>query len=312
MSRTPEELSAGLVAIARDFLEAHRRLSKVAELHRDGSLRFPDVRALVGDDEGAVLFRLKERSHALFRDRPHESVVGPDSLFDLAVGSLFHEAMKFRENFYQRDAYGPKVQALRESPVPEAAELLREFEKILEGARDRLDEALQEALILMAQTTNLFRALLRAHATDGFVTRFLVSRPAEVAAAFGSDLDELLADVHGSAREGFARAARSFASSGFFAEAARAYEALEARGGAGEARRLGAYARGMQAWLERRYDDALDELAVFADGEPAPEDADLRSLAGAALSRMPALVEADDPADLGGRAAALADRIAAA
>ena len=42
-------------------------------------------------------------------------------LFDLAVGSLFHEAMKFRENFYQREVYGPRVRALRDAARAEGA-----------------------------------------------------------------------------------------------------------------------------------------------------------------------------------------------
>ena len=58
----------------------------------------------MGDGEDSVLFRLKERCHALFRggEQPSEVVMRREALFDLAVGSLFHEAMKFRENLYQR------------------------------------------------------------------------------------------------------------------------------------------------------------------------------------------------------------------
>ena len=63
-----------------------------------------------------------------------------EALFDLAVGSLFHEAMKFRENFYQREVYGPRVRALRTESGAENEALFREFEKILAAVAQRLDE----------------------------------------------------------------------------------------------------------------------------------------------------------------------------
>jgi len=81
---------AGLVDIVREFLSVHGLLRRLFERHHAGSLRFEEVQALAGDNESSPLFRLKERCHGLFR----AGEVGGAALFDLAVGSLFHEAMK--------------------------------------------------------------------------------------------------------------------------------------------------------------------------------------------------------------------------
>ena len=128
-------IESDLVYIVRDFLIVHRMFRDVTARYWSGALRFEQVQALVGDSEESVLFRLKERCHALFRaDSEGEVVrVGPEALFDLAVGSLFHEAMKFRESLYQRDVYGPKVRALSSASEPEVSLLFREFERIEEG-----------------------------------------------------------------------------------------------------------------------------------------------------------------------------------
>ena len=103
---------SSVIDLIRDFLEAHRRLRAVAARHRSGELQFAEVQSLVGEGEGSVLYRLKERCHNLYRAVPvPQDEIGPGALFDLAVGSLFHEAMKFREGFYQLSAYGPKLES---------------------------------------------------------------------------------------------------------------------------------------------------------------------------------------------------------
>ena len=112
-----------LVDILRAFLLADQSMRRIFARYREGVLTFDEVQRLVGDDERSVLFRLKERSHALFRGGDHAPGIATqrEALFDLAVGSLFHEAMKFRENLYQRTVYGPKVRALRSQSGPDAA-----------------------------------------------------------------------------------------------------------------------------------------------------------------------------------------------
>jgi len=286
-------LGADLVDIVRDFLRAHRALRGVATRYRSGDLEFETVQALVGDGEASVLFRLKERSHHLFRSLPDEPdlEIGPGVLFDLAVGSLFHEAMKFRENFYQRAAYGPKVRALRSASVPDTSGLLHEFEKILGGTRVRLDESLQEAEILLDQTVGQFRVLLSAHPENGFVTRYLLENAALVEDVIGESIDQLLTDIHGSTGAGHEAAARSYLNSGFFAEAGAALTRAQAHGRQGsEISSLGDFAAGMQAYREGRYDDAVLRVSDWLDAEAEPR-AEFVALALAAISRVGQLVE---------------------
>ena len=139
---------SGLVDIVREYVDTHERMRELFERYRAGDLEFDSVRDLFADDERSPLFRLKERCHSLFRRRAADQPpMRREALFDLAVGSLFHEAMKFRENFYQQVVYAPRVRALRDGGDAgdvEDAELFREFDRMQTAAEARMEEALQE------------------------------------------------------------------------------------------------------------------------------------------------------------------------
>jgi tetratricopeptide (TPR) repeat protein len=298
----------GLVAIVREFLLARVAARRLARRFRSGELRFEEVQELVGDGPESVLFRLKGHCHALFRS-PGASL-GCEALFDLAVGALFHEAMKFRENFYQQSVYGPKVRALRRAADPASAERVRAFQSILEAGAVRLDESLQEAEALLDQTVLEFQALLVAERNNGLVTRFLVENRTLVEEAFQRSLEEVLEEIHGSASEAWERAGRSYLLSGFFAEARDAFAEARRRGGEGlDLARLLAYAEGMHAYLERRYADAVEHLGRWLEAAPAAEEAALVGLAHSAVSSMGPLARRDGQRALADAAARLAERL---
>jgi tetratricopeptide (TPR) repeat protein len=313
MMRAMQRDDAALVEIVRNFLAAHRLTREIAARCRSGELRFAEVTRLVGDSEESVLYRLKESCHGLFRRATSDGDVRMrrEALFDLAVGSLFHEAMKFRENFYQREVYGPKVRALRSAASGEADQLFREFEKILSAASVRLDEALQETESLLVQTREQCRALLTAHSNNGLLARYLLENRAGVEDVFDSPLEDLLRDVYGDAAAGFALAGRSYLESGHFGRARDALETAMVRTGRdADLLRDAAYARGMEAYLDGRYPVAVEAIGAWLEASPSREhDAPLGALAQSALARVGRAEQSADAATAAA-AAALADRIA--
>jgi hypothetical protein len=307
-----EPRDSGLVDIARDFLAAYAIAGRVAARYRAGRLEFDELLALVGDDEDAALYRLKERCHALFRSATSTGIAASrEALFDLVVGALFHEAMKFRESFYQRAVYGPKMRALRQGAADrDEASLFGEFEKILAATSVRLDESLQETEILLDQTRRQFRRLLAAHRSNGLVTRYLVEHAELVEAVFPEGLDALLCEVHGDAAAGFARAAWSYVGSGHYEHAKHALDAAERRSGpTPELAELRRFADGMAAHAESRHAEALDQLDAWLAAAPAEPDSALADLAWAAVSRVAERPAGGDRA-LAERARALAERLA--
>jgi tetratricopeptide (TPR) repeat protein len=297
-----------MVDIVRDFLEAHQLVTRLFARFRSGELRFEEFELLVSDDETSVLFRIKERCHALFR-AGSGSVPHREALFDLAVGSLFHEAMKFRENFYQREVYGPRVRALRSEAGGESDALFREFERILAAGSLRLEEGLQETEALIGRTLEQLRVLLGEHRKNGLLTRYLIENRELVESVFSVDLDALLAEIHQTTEAGYAVAGRSYLESGRFDEALAGFGAAIERGGSvDEYAPLAEYARGMSAYLARDYADAVEKLGLWLDGAGGAGGR-LSQLAREAVSRIGQLVPGGAGDPVIAEAAALLERL---
>jgi len=303
----------GLVEIVRDFVEAYQLMRRVIARYRAGELKFEKLQALVSNDESSVLYRLKERCHVEFRaDRTDAAVeMHHEALFDLAIGSLFHEAMKFRESFYQREVYGPRVRTLRSRADPDAAKLFEEFEKILESVSRRLEEGLHEAEVLLDQTLQQLRVLLAVHRENGFVSRFLVENSALVEEIFRVPFDDLLAEIHTSPAEGYRVAGWSYLLSGYYQDAIDCFASSLVRAGdTAELERLIAYARGMLAYLARDYAGSVAHLTQWADaaeGDPS----ELHRLAQDVVSRVGQFVDSDQRETVEAAASALLERLAA-
>ena len=284
-----DRLRSGLVEIVRDFLVAQQMLSRLSELFHKGELRFEDVKGLIGDTDHAILFRLKERCHTLFRSEARSSLIRSGELFDLSIGSLFHEAMKFRENVYQQQVYAPRVQKLRDAAGDEADDLLRDFEKVLAFSPERLAETLHETEALFAQTRRQLRKLLIAHPDNGLVARFILERSDLVSEVFPEGLDELLGEIYGDAAEARSIAVHSYLESAHFDEALHLIEGPQ-DGASPELQRLGHYAAGMRAFLAGDYDESVVRLSAWLDASPAPREGRYAKLALSAISRVGKLI----------------------
>lgn len=275
-----------LLDIVREYLEVHERLTGLFDRFRAGELGFEPVRELCADDERSPLFRLKERCHALFRNgEVQREPMRRAALFDLAVGSLFHEAMKFRENVYQLVVYAPKVRALRDGSG-EDAELFREFDKIQLAAEARMDEALHETESLLSHTGEQLWGLLRDR-HDGLLTRYLVEQRERIDRLHPGGIDAVLVQMHGSAERGYLAAGHSWLESAHYRHA---LAVLDGANGEAEVERLRCYASGMRAYLDGDYGTSLDRLEAWLEAGPEPRDAAYAPLAHAALSRLEPLV----------------------
>jgi hypothetical protein len=312
-----QALGWGLVEIVRDFLTSYQTMMRLGEHYRDGSLRFGEIESFVGDAGSCVLFRLKERCHALFRYEPGSSgpVMWREALFDLAVGSLFHEAMKFRENLYQHEVYAPKVRLLRREAGEHVDEFLVEFERTLAVSATRLNESLLETEALFDQTRNQLSMLLVHYRDDGLVARCLLERESQVNEVFPQGLDALLSEMHGNVVAGYRAAAESYLGSAHFAEVIQVLEELRARTeDHPELARLRLYAEGMRACDIGLYECSLQHLGAWLDAGPEQGEAPYIDLAHAAVQRIPKLVEgmeAEESRSLAGAAEELGKRLLA-
>ncbi|MDP6977860.1 MAG: hypothetical protein QF570_04560 [Myxococcota bacterium] len=303
------------VELVRESFVVDRTLRALFDRFQRGAPCFEEVALLVGDSEDSILFRLKERCHALFRRDPAgRSEMHREVLFDLTVGSLFHEAMKLRENLYQQEVYVPQVEALLDEHGTEDLAFLREFQKIQEAGAGRTLDAMRETEVLLGQTRKQLRALLKVHADNGLLIRNLIDDQDDVEETFGCELTELLAELHESAAEGYRVAAHSCLESAFFESALRCLDvALEAgdsdENGGAQLKRLRCYAEGMGYFTAGKYDRSIDSLERWIEANPAPDEGRYLVFAELALSRMGKLVDSEIDAGLIERADTLVEVI---
>jgi hypothetical protein len=286
---------ANFLQLLREYLSAHAELATIFEQFTDDKIPFAAIRALVGDDDRAVLYRLKEKSHALFRSHGVATrAVRREALFDLAVGSLFHETMKLRESLYQREVYAPRVASLREAADEESDALFAEFDRILDKSISRLGEVVSEVRALLAQTRDQLRRLLVERFQDRAVTRCLLSRREQVDATFPEGFLGLLEAMHGDSVTGLIEGARALLDSAYFVDAAAALDEAGQSPAAprAELEQLRLYANGMQAFLDGDYATSLTNLESWAD--LGANESNFARLAAAALGRLGHLVEGEE------------------
>ena len=296
---------SNFVQLLREFLSAHAELRAIFAEYSEDKIPFATIRALVGEDDRSVLYRLKEKSHALFRAHGLATrVVRREALFDLAVGSLFHESMKLRESLYQREVYAPRVASLREAADEESDELFDEFDRILDNSVSRLGEVIFEVRALLDQTRDQLRRLLVERAGDRFVTRCLLSRREQVDATFPEGFMGVLEVMHGNTVTGLVEGARALLESAYFVEAAAALREAgeDPNAPRAELEQLRLYAEGMQAFLVGDYTTSLATLETWADLGADDQERDFARMAASVLSRLGRLVEE------GEEGAALVDR----
>ena len=288
---------SNFVQLLREFLSAHAELRGIFTEYSEDKIPFVKIRALVGDDDRSVLYRLKEKSHALFRAHGMATrAVRREALFDLAVGSLFHEAMKLRESLYQREVYAPRIASLREAADEESDELFEEFDRILHNSVSRLGEVISEVRALMVQTRDQLRRLLIERSGDRFVTRCLLSRREQVDATFPEGFMGVLEEMHGNTVTGLIEGARALLESAYFVEAAAALREAgeDPTAPRAELEQLGLYAEGMQAFLIGDYSTSLATLEAWADLGADDQERDFARLAATVLGRVGRLVEDDE------------------
>jgi hypothetical protein len=294
-----------LAQIVRDFMEGYVLSQEVGRELRAGRLRFGTVARLVGDAEDSALYRLKEECHALFRldDVRPRTEVQAEELFDLAVGALFHETMKFREGFYLTDSYGPRLQRMM-AEGSASGPLADAFWRVFEAGSRRMFESEAEAEELFRETRDQLLIVLRQLAASGAVARSLVENPARSEQVFAMPLARLLSDIYGTAERGYRLAIESLIENGHYAEAAAVLELPEARAATDGAL---PFARGMASYYAGDNLAAVDSLARWRD-EGTSSPALWRQSASRVLKALATTVELSDQ-KLAARALALANEL---
>jgi len=156
---------------------------------------------------------------------------------DWLLGSVFHEAMKLKENIYLLNTYGPAAIRMRDMPEASSVRVLRpagsfprlsnmvDAETLIRRIAADVVDQMEQIGFLLGQANFILRMMMPDLAANMLVVRLLVEKEELVLSGWGERIEELFADMFsGRAAEGFCAAGRSYLSAQWYAQALDMYE----------------------------------------------------------------------------------------
>ncbi len=215
-----------VASVFKRFLIARVAFDAIIEMFRSSEpMRFEPINIFVE----RTLFGLKEECHALFRNagRPTGDTLYAEGLFDVLIGSVFHETMKIKENCYILEHYGPTYRTMaaiaeRRIRVPVYERLFfRACKRIIERASTAVYEDIRATEQLFDDATEHLLSIMPRFANNGLVTRMLVENQQLVEMVYGEDglRDVLMKMYEDRPANGYLHAASSYFAAGRTKEA---------------------------------------------------------------------------------------------
>ena len=215
-----------VVEIVHHFLVSIRAFRQLHEKHKQGSMHFSDLAKLVDDRGESILFALKESCQTLFRNGS-PLVSQKEQIFDLTIGSIFHLAMRLREDLYQLEVYGPKYSKLgTESDRPQGKDsLIQGFKNIISRTEESFKEGIEEINVLFQDVFRQFQDLLGEYSENGLLARFLLEESDLLKEVFGINaVEDVFRALYGPKEgQGPRLAGESYFQSAFYAKAIKAF-----------------------------------------------------------------------------------------
>ena len=214
-----------LLEIMRGLLHAHLAFQEIFKKYREGCLRFTDIGHWVDDRGESTLFNLKEQSHSLFRNKGKEPFYKNEWLLDLVIGSIFHEAMKLRENIYQLEIYRPKYLRYKCHPAkaPYEKDYAQRFERIITKAGQGALLGISEIRSLFQDAMEQLIELFKQNVRNPYLVRFLLENEALLKKVYGPQRGKAIFGLifEGGLQEAYDRAGCSYLLSGHYDLASR-------------------------------------------------------------------------------------------
>jgi tetratricopeptide (TPR) repeat protein len=184
-----ENRTRNLLEMVRRLLLAEVAFQEILKKYREGKLRFCDIGNWVDDRGQSLLYNLKEQSHSLFRVGAKGPVNRNEWLLDLAIGSIFHEAMKLRENIYQLEVYRPRYLQFNKKIGKAAYEYerdyLQQFERIVSRAEQGVKEGMEETQSFFKDAVEQLIDFFKKNSSNPYLVRFLLEHQSLLQKVYG-------------------------------------------------------------------------------------------------------------------------------
>jgi hypothetical protein len=220
--------------VLRDFCLASNELERrFQEYDLTGLVDFEGLRDLTGQEmDKGLLWRLKDTSHHLFRHDPDDMLIG--KFLDWALGYIFHETLKLKEDAYQQQNYAPWFKELQRRDMPEHEQrFCHELMQVLFQTRESIEREVKRIRFILSQCQGMFPVYYHRHRNNALLARFLFNQNELVRGVFQERYETLIQGVYGDAPEHMhLLAAQSLRQGGWMRDANKAVdEALRTKPG---------------------------------------------------------------------------------
>lgn len=161
--------------LVQDFIEAKLYVDILCEEHRtNATLPYSQLDAWIGTEtKKGALWNLKDQCHNLFRNSGTKSNLY-EHLFDWTIGSIFHEAIKLKEDAYQLETYKPLLEQEIYQHNAVLARTIRDYFEVIENARKNLAEEIERINHLFSKALLHLIEILPLHRENILLMRFLL------------------------------------------------------------------------------------------------------------------------------------------
>ncbi len=225
--------------VLRDFCLSRRALEQCFTAYETtGRMGFEELRELAGlEMNKGLLWRLKDTAHLLFRPwegggpAPEEQLPGAKTddglmgrFLDWALGYIFHETVKLKEDVHQLEHYVPWFTELVDAPLnPAQRAQMERLMVVQEQTLESISREMRRIRYIASECLELFPACYGRFAASPLLARFLYAHRTLVQETFGDRYAALIAGVYGDAPETLSLlAARSLREGGWVDHAAAA------------------------------------------------------------------------------------------
>ncbi|OPY61154.1 MAG: hypothetical protein A4E57_04269 [Syntrophorhabdaceae bacterium PtaU1.Bin034] len=185
------------IDLINESICVYKTCNHCIDLHKKGQLSFSEVGEFVDDRGKSCLYRLKQMCHELFRNTVEAAY--KEKFYDIAVGYIFHEAMKLRECIYQLEYYKPEYHTLVTSSelTPGERKLIHEFDILISKAQKRLAEGLKEVKVLLNELMAHVKDLIKIYRNNYLLPRFILENERSFISIYGKKgYQDLLNEIY--------------------------------------------------------------------------------------------------------------------
>ena len=263
-----ENRNRNLLEMVRRLLLAEVAFQEIFKKYKEGKFHFSDIGNWVDDRGQSLLYKLKEQSHSLFRVGAKGPVHRNEWLLDLAIGSIFHEAMKLRENIYQMEVYRPRYLQFKskmgKTTYGYERNYVQQFERIIARSEQGVQEGMEETRSLFGDAIEQLIDFFKKNSKNPYLVRFLLEHQSLLLRVYGNKKSQEIFNLmfKNGLLEAYDRAGRSYLQGGHYDLSSLYFsKALRIEPSDHELQFFMNFSLGMKAYYKNAYSKAMSYFA---------------------------------------------------